>query len=103
VIRIVDVKCPASGEEGSFAPANLDELKPTDEVKFVLAERGDYDFAVAMCREHDLPGRCGVLFSPVADRLSPAELAGWILADRLEVRLGLQLHKIIWPDGNEGI
>lgn len=103
VIRIVDVKCPASGEGDSFDPANLAELRAGDELKFVLAERGDYDFAVAMCREHDLPGRCGVLFSPVAASLAPAELARWILTDGLDVRLGLQLHKIIWPDGKEGI
>jgi 7-carboxy-7-deazaguanine synthase len=103
VIRIVDVKCPASGEGDTFDPANLAELRAGDELKFVLAERGDYDFATALLAEHNLTERCSVLFSPVAASLAPAELARWILTDGLDVRLGLQLHKIIWPDGKEGL
>ena len=78
---------------------NLADLRPTDEVKVVLADRADYDWAVAACRERRLFGRCPVLFSPVWDSLPPAQLAQWILDDRLPVRFQLQLHKVIW--GNE--
>jgi len=102
VVRIVDFKCPSSGESEANRWANAEHLRPTDEVKFVLADRGDYDFAVAASRERRLTERCAVIFSPVPGRLVPADLAEWILADGLDVRLGLQLHKIIWPGEDRG-
>ena len=102
VVRIVDFKCPSSGEAAANRWANVRHLRAGDEVKFVLADRADYEFAHAMIVEHDLRERCPVLLSPVHGRLDPADLAEWILADKLDVRLGLQLHKLIWPDRERG-
>jgi 7-carboxy-7-deazaguanine synthase len=98
VSRIVDLKAPDSGESAKNRWENLDLLRPNDELKFVLASRADYDWAVAACRERRLFGRCPILFSPVWDSLPPRQLAEWILADRLPVRLQLQLHKILWGE-----
>ncbi len=97
VRRIVDVKCPSSRHVEDNRWANLDVLGDHDEVKFVLADREDYDFARRIVSEHRLERRCAVFFSPVWERLAAATLAEWILADGLDVRLGLQWHKIIWP------
>lgn len=96
ISRIVDVKAPESGEAERNRWENLACLRPTDELKFVLASRADYDWAKSVLAERRLERFCPVLFSPVADRLLPAELAEWILADRLPVRFQLQLHKILW-------
>lgn len=96
VSRIVDLKAPDSGETAKNRWGNLDRLRQTDEIKIVLASRGDYDWAVAACREHRLFSRCPVLFSPVWNTLPPAQLAEWILHDRLPVRFQLQLHKVLW-------
>lgn len=98
VRRILDVKCPGSGESGRNHLQNLDLLTPRDEVKFVLADRTDYEWARAFVRERTLHDRCPVLFSPVWQRLDPKELAAWILEDRLPVRLQLQIHKLIWGE-----
>lgn len=105
VSRIVDLKTPDSGEVEKNRWENLAHLRSTDELKFVLASRADYDWAKgilsgrgeksALARRH-LAEICPVLFSPVADRLPPAQLAEWILQDRLPVRFQLQLHKILW-------
>ena len=104
VIRIVDVKCPASGESEKNDWSNLDRLTPTDEVKFVIQDRGDYEFAKDVIRRHRLETRCGtVLMSPVHGVLAARELAGWILADRLPVRLQLQAHKYIWSADARGV
>ena len=115
VHKIVDVKCPASGEGGTFLMSNLQTLSSRDEVKFVLASREDYDFARDFTRAHQLEGRAGpVIFSPAfsvdaAGRsaenalLDPQELAGWILQDELNVRLGLQMHKFIWDAATKGV
>ena len=103
VVRIVDFKCPSSGEAAANRWTNVRHLRERDEVKFVLADRADYEFAHAMLAEHDLRRRCAVVFSPVHGRLDPADLARWILADRLDARLGLQLHKLIWPGRERGI
>jgi 7-carboxy-7-deazaguanine synthase len=103
VARIVDFKCPSSGQEGHNLWSNVASLTGRDEVKFVLADRNDYDFATRAVREQKLAGRCEVIFSPVWGRLAPVELARWILADGLDARLGLQLHKIIWPDRQRGV
>jgi len=104
--RCVDVKCPGSGQAGSFLWANLNVLAPGDEVKFVLADRADYDYARQVLHDCGLARRCPVVFSPVAGRLEPADLAAWMLADPDlpdGVRLGLQLHKILWPGRDRGV
>ncbi|MRR51913.1 MAG: 7-carboxy-7-deazaguanine synthase QueE [Rhodocyclaceae bacterium] len=99
VSRIVDLKAPDSGEVEKNCWANLDLLTSHDEIKLVLASAADYAWAVEQLRQHHLDRRCPVLFSPVAGRLDPVDLAAWILRDRLPVRFQLQLHKILW--GNE--
>lgn len=103
VKRIVDVKCPGSGEADSNRWANLDHLRPGDELKFVLAGREDYEWARRVVAERALAQRCPIHFSPVWGALDPAELAAWILADRLPVRLGLQLHKLLWGAEARGV
>jgi 7-carboxy-7-deazaguanine synthase len=104
VVRIVDVKCPASGESGKNHWPNLDLLKPDDEVKFVIQDRADYDFAKQVVQRHGLIGRCAaVLMSPVHGVLAARDLAAWILEDRLPVRLQLQAHKYIWSADARGV
>jgi 7-carboxy-7-deazaguanine synthase len=111
VIKIVDVKCPDSGEADTFAPANLDAVDQKDEIKFVIASRRDYDFAREFTERHTLAKRVHqVLLSPVFEDpagqwpgLSAQKLAEWILADGLPVRLGLQLHKFIWDPAMKGV
>lgn len=98
VSRIMDLKAPGSGEAARNRPENIPLLNAHDEVKFVLADRDDYDWAKARIAEHRLTERCGVLLSPVQGKLAPAELAAWIVDDRLPVRFQLQLHKILWHD-----
>ena len=102
-IRIMDLKCPASGECPRNDFGNLDHLNERDEIKFVIADRTDYDWAARQLREHDLCERFTVLFSPVSEELSAASLAQWMLSDRLSVRLQLQLHKLLWPGVSRGI
>jgi 7-carboxy-7-deazaguanine synthase len=96
VSRIVDIKPPGSGESERNLWENIPMLNARDEVKFVLASRADYDWARVAVRQHELIGRCPVLFSPVQGELDPQQLAEWILADRLPVRMQVQLHKILW-------
>jgi len=103
VRRIVDVKCPGSGEAANNRWANLDALRAGDEVKFVIADAADYAWAREVVARHALAARCPVHFSPVWGRLSPEQLSAWILADRLPVRLGLQLHKIVWGAEARGV
>jgi 7-carboxy-7-deazaguanine synthase len=105
VIKIVDVKCPGSGEGDTFALENLDHLAPHDEIKFVLAGRRDYEFAREFTRRHDLTGRAAaVIFSPVHGSVDLPEMARWMLEDGLEnVRFGSQLHKIIWGAQARGV
>jgi 7-carboxy-7-deazaguanine synthase len=104
VTRIIDVKCPASGEAHRNHWPNLDALLPTDEVKFVIQDRADYDFARDVIEKHALAGRCAaILFSPVHGVLDPKDLAAWILADRLPARLQLQAHKYIWGADARGV
>ena len=96
---VMDLKAPGSGESHNNRLENIPLLAPKDQVKFVLADRRDYDWARLQLDQHDLPARVGeVLFSPVFDQLAPAQLAQWILADRLPVRFQLQLHKLLWQD-----
>jgi 7-carboxy-7-deazaguanine synthase len=96
VSKIVDLKAPGSGEVERNLWSNLQYLTPHDELKLVLADRGDYDWAVARIAEHGLAGRCPILMAPVQGCLEPGQLADWILADGLEVRLQVQLHKLLW-------
>ena len=116
VIKIVDVKCTNSGEPDTFAIENLETLRPHDEVKFVLSDRTDYEFARDFVRRHRLADRVhAVLFSPAFQKeasgardtshclLDPQELAQWILADDLPARLSLQVHKLIWDPGAKGV
>lgn len=116
VVKIVDVKCPHSGEGGSFDLQNLDFLGPQDEVKFVLSDRTDYEFAREFTSRHILAGRVNaVLFSPAFNKearggrdsshclLDPQELAEWMLADNVPARLGVQIHKFIWDPSLKGV
>jgi 7-carboxy-7-deazaguanine synthase len=111
VIKIVDVKCPDSGEGGTFDNANLGAIDEKDEIKFVLASRCDYDFARDFVAQHRLAARVRqVIFSPAFpdpsgrwQGLEARQLAEWILTDRLPVRLGLQLHKFIWDPAMKGV
>ena len=116
VIKIVDVKCPDSGAPDTFRIENLDTLQPHDEIKFVLSTRNDYEFARDFAFKHNLSNRVNaVLFSPAFRKdasgrrdaahclLNPQELAEWMLADNVNARLGLQLHKFIWDPAVKGV
>ena len=116
VIKIVDVKCPDSGEPDTFNMDNLDALEAHDEVKFVLSDRSDYEFARDFVARHHLTSRINaVLFSPAFSKeatggrdtehclLDPRELAEWMLADNVQARLGLQIHKFIWDPAMRGV
>ena len=104
VLKIVDVKCPGSGEADRNDWANLARLSPHDEVKFVILDRRDYDFARQIIEQHDLASRAGaVLMSPVHGVLDPKTLSEWMLADHLPARLQLQLHKYIWSPTTRGV
>ena len=116
VIKIADVKCPNSGEPDTFHMDNLETLSSTDEIKFVLSDRADYEFARDFVAHHDLTRRVNaVLFSPAFAKaarggrdashclLDPRELAEWMLADKVSARLGLQLHKFIWDPALKGV
>ncbi len=98
VIKVMDLKTPGSGESARNRYENLQWLGTHDQVKFVIADRDDFEWARQQLRLLQLSGRCDVLFSPVADELPPATLAGWILEDRLPVRFQVQLHKLLWGD-----
>lgn len=99
---ILDVKCPGSGMADKNHLANLEGLRSSDEVKFVIGDRADFDFALEMVRRYALIERAGVLFSPAFGRMRPDALAGWILETRLPIRLNLQIHKYIWPPDERG-
>ncbi len=103
VRRIVDVKCPGSGESDSNRWENLDALRPGDELKFVIADRADYEWASGELRSRALHERATVLFSAVHQLLPAGELARWVLDDGLPVRMQLQIHKILWPQAMRGV
>jgi 7-carboxy-7-deazaguanine synthase len=104
VLKIVDIKCPGSGEAGKNDWTNLDALAPHDEVKFVIKDRRDYEFARDVIARHNLAARTGaVLMSPVHGVLEPRLLSEWMLADRLPGRLQVQLHKYIWTPTTRGV
>jgi len=98
VIRIVDLKTPGSGEAERNLYENMGHLQAHDQVKFVICSRADYEWAKEKIEEHDLDGRCELLFSPSHDQQNATELADWILQDRLPVRMQLQLHKYLWDN-----
>ena len=104
VVKVLDVKCPASGESDKVEWANIDRLGSRDQVKFVIQDRADYEFARDIVARHALDRRCAaVLFSPVHGVMSPKDLSEWILDDRLPVRLQLQIHKHIWGANVRGV
>ena len=104
VIRIMDVKLPSSGESDNILYANFSLLNPLDEVKFVISNRADYDFAKHIIETHlAADAEREILFSPVWDQITPATLARWVVADQLKVRVQLQLHKYIWPPEMRGV
>jgi 7-carboxy-7-deazaguanine synthase len=104
VITILDVKCPGSGESHRNDWTNLERLRPHDEVKFVIKDRADYEYARDVVWKHNLSARAAaVLFSPVHGVLEPKPLSEWVLADRLPVRLQLQVHKYIWDPNTRGV
>ena len=100
---IVDVKTPGSGMARRNDLENLNRLRPGDELKFVLMDRADYEWARALVETRDLASRCPVHFSPVHGELDPCDLSKWILDDALNVRLNLQLHKYIWDADTKGV
>jgi 7-carboxy-7-deazaguanine synthase len=104
VITVVDIKCPGSGEADRNDWSNLDRLAPHDELKFVVRDRADYEWAREVVARRGLASRAAaVLFSPVHGILEPAELSAWVLADKLPVRVQLQLHKYIWSPEARGV
>jgi len=98
VMKVLDIKTPGSGETGKNMWGNLAHLNPHDEIKIVLCDEADYVWARQQLMEHSLDKKCAVLFAPVQGKLSPADLAGWILRDHLPVRMQVQLHKLLWGD-----
>lgn len=103
VVKIMDIKCPSSGMSDRMNFFNVDCLDGKDEVKFVVGDRVDFDWAKGIIHAHCLVDRCKVLISPVLSRIEPKQLAGWILDERMPVRLQLQIHKFIWPDARRGV
>jgi 7-carboxy-7-deazaguanine synthase len=99
VMRVVDLKTPASGEQDKNLMSNLDYMTASDEFKFVICNREDYEWARQMLDEHRLSEKSAVLFSPAEGSIQPGDLADWILQDNLPVRMQLQLHKILWGGG----
>jgi 7-carboxy-7-deazaguanine synthase len=95
---ILDIKTPGSGEVQKNLWANLQHLKSSDEVKFVLCDREDYEWAKQVLADQEIASKCTVLFSPVYSQLNPTDLADWVLQDRLPVRMQVQLHKILWGE-----
>ena len=103
VIKILDIKCPGSGEASKNLWENLNHLNPNDEVKFVLADRADYEWSREILDRHSLKNKVKVLFSPVYDKLDLKDLAAWVLEDNLPVRVQTQLHKVIWGKDTIGV
>jgi 7-carboxy-7-deazaguanine synthase len=102
VVKIMDLKCPGSGMADYMLLSNVSLLDRNDEVKFVIGDKADFDWAVRTIRDYGLVERCSVLISPVLRRLRPAQAAEWIMRERLPVRLQLQQHKLIWPEKDAG-
>ncbi|MBI3265443.1 MAG: radical SAM protein [Chlamydiae bacterium] len=102
-VKIMDIKCPASGMSDKMIWENLNYLTPRDEIKFVIQNRSDFDWACRVIEEHDLLKKSPILFSPVFGQLNPQELAEWILKENLNVRMQLQIHKYIWSVEVRGV
>lgn len=102
-VILMDVKTPGSGMFGKTDLGNLDRIKPSDEVKFILTGRADYEWSRSFIRDFNLPGRCAVILTPAYGLLEPADLAGWIVGDGLDVRLGIQIHKYIFGPDKRGV
>jgi 7-carboxy-7-deazaguanine synthase len=102
-VKIIDMKCPASGMTKLNNYVNLEKINELDEVKFVLANREDYEWAAAIVKKYELEEKCSILFSPVFGVIDLQELAKWILDDKLKVRYQLQLHKFIWDPSTRGV
>ncbi len=100
---IMDFKCPSSGMEKKNLYENIEHLKKTDEIKFVIGNREDYEWTKQKMEEYNLPDKCEILFSVVFGELEPVELVNWILEDKLDVRFQLQLHKYIWHPETKGV
>ncbi|MEW8683079.1 MAG: 7-carboxy-7-deazaguanine synthase QueE [Candidatus Thiodiazotropha endolucinida] len=98
VARVVDLKTPGSGEMQRNRMSNIDFLRADDQVKFVITDRADYEWSCEQLKRFRISDRCEVLFSPVQDRMNPTQLADWIIEDRVQARLQLQLHKLLWGD-----
>jgi len=98
VVCVMDLKTPKSGEESKNLYANIDKLKSNDQLKFVICDRGDYDWACEKLAEYDVASHCEILFSPIHGELNPTDLADWIVKDNLPVRMQVQLHKYLWND-----
>jgi 7-carboxy-7-deazaguanine synthase len=98
VVVVMDLKTPGSGEVEKNRYSNLDLLKPTDQLKFVICNREDYDWSKAQLDHYQLPARCEMLFSPIHGELQPAQLADWIVEDNLPVRMQIQMHKYLWGE-----
>ncbi len=98
VMRVMDVKTPSSGESARNLWGNLDHLGGSDQIKFVIGNRDDYEWSRALIEERSLSGRCDVLLSPVTGELAPGDLADWMLQDKTPARLQIQLHKVLWGD-----
>jgi 7-carboxy-7-deazaguanine synthase len=98
VVCVMDLKTPESGEESKNIYGNIAKLKAQDQLKFVICDRGDYDWACQKLVEYDLSEHCEILFSPIHGELKPSDLADWIIEDNLPVRMQVQLHKYLWGD-----
>ena len=103
IVRVVDIKCPDSGMDQEMDWQNIERLKSRDEVKFIISSKRDYEWAKGVTVKYRIVDRVTVLFGLVHGKLKPKTIAGWILKDGLDVRLQLQLHKIIWPDKASGV
>ena len=100
---IMDLKCPGSGEEAANLWENLEHLRPSDSLKFVVADRDDYEWARRVVQDRGLSERCEVFFSPVHGEMELQDLAAWMLEDRLPARLQVQLHKVLWGPDQRGV
>lgn len=103
VKRIMDIKCPSSGESGKNRWSNIDHLQSTDEVKFVVDSEDDLEWAERIIEKYDLCNRCAVIFSPVFDKINYRDLAEWVLQSHLPIRMQVQLHKLIWEPDTRGV
>jgi len=103
VIKVIDLKCPDSGEVESMAWENLSLVSPHDQFKFVVASKADFDWSQKVCEDHGLYEKCPILFSPAYGKVSPSDLAAWILKSKAHVTMQLQMHKEIWGPNERGV